>query len=103
MNSFLNERIVIKNHKKFNGYKAIITKEKFNQNKLTLQTDIQLDKFSFLSIDLSQIDHIKQFKGTITQYQTKDGKTITNNLSGSQTYNLKIIGQFDIYEKLYLK
>ena len=102
---YKNERIVIKNcqYPQFNGKATLITGiENHPTFGWHYKTELLIPNSELpLWIFEDNIDHIKQFRGYITQYQTMDGKTITKEIPNDENGSLSIIGIFDIFEKIY--
>jgi hypothetical protein len=104
---YKNERVVIKNchYPQYNGKSTLIVEVKYTQHGYRFKTELQHPTNPEYDLWLfeNEIDYIKQFKGVLTQYQSKDGKIITKDTLNDENGLLSIVGQFDIYEKNYLK
>lgn len=105
-NNYKNERVVIKDcdYPQYNGKTTLITDVDYHSTfgnifKTEFKTEGNLPYW----ILETQIHYIKRFKGCLTQYQSKDGKSITKHILDDENGLLTVVGQFDIYEKIYSK
>jgi len=103
---FIQKRVVLKDcvHSENNGMTTIITNAQYNDvNEIILCTEIKHpeDETTFLWVNASQVAYIKEFDHYLNQYMDKSGKCV-NSLTKMSNIDLKLVGQFDIYLKVYI-
>jgi len=106
-NDFIGKRIVLKDcvHSQNDGQTTIVTHAQYNDSgDIIIQTEIQNpeDRTTELWVNASQVDYIKEFDYYLNQYMDKQGQTITLPYESSNK-SLKLVGQFDVYAKEFIK